>query len=59
MHTSDIKDLWSPTVYMGHAENVKKFDSLGEDKISYLWFEYSKKMLHLFLKYLVQCELNF
>ena len=61
MHTSDIKDLWSPTVYMGHAENVKKFDSLGEDKISYLWFEYSKKMLHFseIFSAKVPCELNF
>ena len=61
MHTSDVKDLWSPTVYMGQAEDVKKYDSLGEDKLSYLWFEYTQKMLHFseIFSAKVPCELNF
>ena len=61
MQVSNIKDLWSPTVYMANAENVKKYESLGEDQLSYLWYEYSNKMLHFseIFSATVSCELDF
>ena len=61
MHLSNIKDLWSPTVYLGNAEDVKKHDSLGEDKLSYLWYEYTQKMLHFseIFSAKISCQLDF
>ena len=41
-----MKNLWTPSVYLGNAKNFRKFGSFGGDSLSYLWYKFSPHMMH-------------
>ena len=57
----DMKNLWTPTVYLGGAKNVQKLGSFGEESLSYLWYQFSPHMMHYseIVTATVFCELDF
>ena len=61
MDMADMKNLWSPAVYLGNAENVKKSKSLGDNTLAFLWYKTDTHMLHFseIFSAKVSCELDF
>ena len=58
----DMKKIWTPTLYLGNAENIQKSGSLfGDDSLSYLWYQFSTHMMHYseIFKANVQCGMTF
>ena len=57
----DMKNLWTPIVYIGSAKNVQKLGSFGEESLSYLWYQFSRHMMHYseIVTATVFCELDF
>ena len=57
----DMRNLWTPTVYIGNAKHVNKLGSFGEDSLSYLWYKFSSHMMHYseIFTATVFCGLNF
>ena len=56
-----MKNIWTPTIYLGNANNIEKSGSFGEESLSYLWYEFHNHMLHYseIFKANICCDMSF
>ena len=43
---NDMKNIWTPTIYIGNANHIQKSGSFGEESLSYLWYGYDTHVMH-------------